>query len=168
MAEQQPPCTHSLTCMRSRLSAQSHRPSRLVVYRKIVVVCLVCLFSLHVMPPLPTTTTAPQPHCTYSQPHMHAQSSVSTVSSSVVLSCLSASLIVRRVCLVYRQVVIAVCQNTLAAVEWQLRGSNPLSVSETSRASFFRCHVIACQQKMSHMFTPAAMWQLRGSNPLGA
>ena len=109
-----------------------------------------------------TTTTL------HSQPHMHAQSSVSTVSSSVVLSGLSASLIVRRVCLVCRQVVIAICQNTLAAVEWQLRGSNPLSVSETSRASFCRCHVIACQQKMSHMFTPAAMWQLRGSNPLGA
>ena len=99
---------------------------------------------------------------------MHAQSSVSTVSSSVVLSCLSASLIVRRVCLVYRQVVIAVCQNTLAAVEWQLRGSNPLSVSETSRASFCRFHMIVCQQKMCHVFTPAAMWQLRGSNPLGA
>ena len=110
-----------------------------------------------------TTTTL------HSQPHMHAQSSVSTVSSSVVLSGLSASLIVRRVCLVCRQVVmIAICQNTLAAVEWQLRGSNPLSVSETSRASFCRCHVIACQQKMCHVFTPAAMWQLRGSNPLGA
>jgi hypothetical protein len=85
---------------------------------------------------------------------MHAQSSVSTVSSSVVLSGLSASLIVRRVCLVCRQVVIAICQNTLAAVEWQLRGSNPLSVSETSRASFYRCHVIVCQQKMeSHVHT---------------
>ena len=81
-----------------------------------------------------TTTTL------HSQPHMHAQSSVSTVSSSVVLSGLSASLIVRRVCLVCRQVVIAICQNTLAAVEWQLRGSNPLSVLETSRASFCRCH----------------------------
>ena len=94
----------------------------------------------------------------HSQPHMHAQSSVSTVSSSVVLSglsvSLSASLVVRRVCLVYRQVVIAVCQNTLAAVEWQLGGSNPLSVSETSRASFYRCHVIVCQQKMeSHVHT---------------
>ena len=168
MAAQQPPCTHSLTCMRSRLSAQSHRPSRLVVYRKIVVVCLVCLFSLHVMPPLPTTTTAPQPHCTHSPTCMLSRLSAQSSSSSVVLSCPSASLIVRCVCLVYRQVVIAICQNTLAAVEWQLRGSNPLSVSETSRASFCRCHVIVCQQKMSHMFTPAAMWQLRGSNPLGA
>ena len=90
MAAQQPPCTHSLTCMRSRLSAQSHRPSRLVVYRKIVVVCLVCLFSLHVMPPLPTTTTAPQPHCTHSP--------------TCMLSRLSAQSHRPSFCLVYRQV----------------------------------------------------------------
>ena len=90
MAAQQPPCTHSLTCMRSRLSAQSHRSSRLVVYRKIVVVCLVCLFSLHVMPPLPTTTTAPQPHCTHSP--------------TCMLSRLSAQSHRPSFCLVYRQV----------------------------------------------------------------
>ena len=168
MAAQQPPCTHSLTCMRSRLSAQSHRPSRLVVCRKIVVVCLVCLFSLHVMPPLPTTTTAPQPHCTHSPTCMLSRLSAQSHRPSFCLVYRQVSSSAVSVLCMHRQVVIAVCQNTLAAVEWQLRGSNPLSVSETSRASFCRCPVIVCQQKMSHMFTPAAMWQLRGSNPLGA
>ena len=143
MAAQQPPCTHSLTCMCSRLSAQSHRPSRLVVYRKIVVVCLVCLFSLHVMPPLPTTTTAPQPHCTHNP--------------TCMLSRLSAQSCRPSLSLVYRQVsssVVSVLSigksslpSTLAAVEWQLRNSNPVSVSKTSRASFCRCHVIVCQQE---------------------